>query len=96
MSQYADNGIIATQMVCRRRAHINRMSDDCGGCRYDPRKRFGGRRLPVQSGLPSFLDRNTERLRGNQPIAQSLAGPARLKDLPAVVEQKLTRGSRAP
>ncbi|MCW2526877.1 MAG: cryptochrome/photolyase family protein [Pseudonocardiales bacterium] len=96
MSQYADNGIMATKPYASGGAYINRMSDYCGGCRYDPKKRLGEDACPFTAGYWAFIDRNAERLRGNQRIAQSIAGAARLQDLPAVVEQELIRGSRAP
>jgi deoxyribodipyrimidine photolyase-related protein len=96
MSQNADNGIMATKPYAGGGAHISRMSDYCGGCRYDPRKRLGADACPFTAGYWSFLDRNTERLRGNQRIAQSLAGAARSKTFPQWSSRGLTRGSREP
>ena len=41
MSQHADGGVTATKRYTSSGAYIDRMSDFCGGCRYDPRVRVG-------------------------------------------------------
>lgn len=96
MSQYADGGIMATKPYAGGGAYIDRMSDYCGGCRYDPKKRVGDDACPFTAGYWWFLERNRDALAGNQRIARQLAGARRLKDLAAVVEQEEQRGSRAP
>ncbi|MBE7188520.1 cryptochrome/photolyase family protein [Jatrophihabitans endophyticus] len=96
MSQYADGGVMATKPYAGGGAYIDRMSDYCGGCRYDPKVRVGDDACPFTAGYWAFLHRNRERLEGNQRIAQPLRGLDRLKDLDALVEQEDERGSRAP
>ncbi len=96
MSQYADGGVMATKPYAGGGAYINRMSDYCGGCRYDPKVRVGADACPFTAGYWAFLHRNRSILEGNQRIAQPLRGLDRLTDLEALVEQEDQRGSRMP
>ncbi len=96
MSQHADGGVLATKPYAAGGAYIDRMSDYCGGCRYDPKKRVGADACPFTAGYWSFLERNRERLAGNQRMRQPLAGLGRLTDLELVVEQEQLRGTQAP
>lgn len=96
MSQYADGGVLATKPYAAGGAYINRMSDYCSGCRYDPRKRVGADACPFTSGYWSFLHRNRERLAGNPRVAQPLSGLTRLSDLEELLAQESARGSAAP
>ena len=41
MSQFADGGRMSTKPYAGGGAYINRMSDHCGRCAFDPRKRLG-------------------------------------------------------
>ncbi|MBK1783752.1 cryptochrome/photolyase family protein [Prauserella cavernicola] len=91
MSQYADGGIVATKPYASGGAYINRMSDHCRGCAFDPKQRVGEDACPFTAGYWAFLDRNEERLRGNPRLRQPLNGLRRLADLPAVVEQEAAR-----
>ncbi len=93
MSQHADGGVLATKPYASGGAYIDRMSDYCGGCRYDPRKRLGEDACPFTAGYWGFLDRVAPALQGNRRMAQPLAGLRRLKDLEAVVEQERDRGT---
>ncbi|MGY1770399.1 cryptochrome/photolyase family protein [Blastococcus sp. SYSU D00813] len=94
MSQHADGGVLATKPYAAGGAYIDRMSDYCGGCRYDPRKRLGEDACPYTAGYWAFLERNRGRLAGNQRMRRPLQGLDRLKDLPLVVEQEHDRGTR--
>lgn len=96
MSQHADGGVLATKPYAAGGAYIDRMSDYCGGCRYDPRKRVGEDACPFTAGYWAFLERNRERLAGNQRMRQPLNGLGRLADLELVVEQEQLRGTQAP
>ncbi len=96
MSQHADGGVTATKPYAGGGAYINRMSDYCRGCRYDPATRVGESACPFTAGYWAFLARNRDALAGNHRLAQPLRGLDRLKDLEAVVEQERARGSRAP
>ncbi len=96
MSQYADLGKITTKPYAAGGAYLNRMSDYCGPCRYDPKRRLGEDACPYTAGYWAFLDRNRERLAGTFRLAQPLRQLDRLDDLPAVVAQEEERGSQAP
>lgn len=96
MSQYADGGVLATKPYAAGGAYVNRMSDYCSGCRYDPRTRVGTNACPFTAGYWFFLHRNRERLAGNARMAQPLSGLGRLNDLEELLLQESVRGSAAP
>ncbi|CAA9396035.1 MAG: FIG00825370: hypothetical protein [uncultured Nocardioidaceae bacterium] len=96
MSQHADGGALATKPYTSAGAYINRMSDYCGGCRFDPKVRLGEDACPFTAGYWSFLARNRERLAGNPRMRRPLMGLDRLADLDEVAEQEARRGSAPP
>ncbi|WP_203841440.1 cryptochrome/photolyase family protein [Winogradskya humida] len=96
MSQYADGGRMSTKPYAGGGSYVNRMSDYCGGCRYDPKVRVGEKACPFTAGYWAFLERNEAALSGNHRMGQPLRGLHRLTDLDALVEQEKARGSRAP
>ncbi|WP_370882499.1 cryptochrome/photolyase family protein [Kineosporia succinea] len=96
MALHADGGAMMTKPYAAGGAYINRMSDHCGGCRYDPKKRLGEDACPFTAGYWAFLDRNRGEFANNHRMSRSYAGMGRLKDLEAVLEQEAHRGSRAP
>ena len=96
MSQWADGGVMATKPYAGGGSYIDSMSDYCGGCRYDPKKRVGPDACPFTAGYWWFFERNREALAGNQRVARAVQGLGRLKDLDGLVEQESRRGSSAP
>ena len=96
MSQHADGGLMTTKPYAAGGAYINRMSDYCGGCAYDPKVRVGPTACPYTAGYWAFLDRNEQRLQGNNRMRQPLQGLTRLKDRHELVEQERRRGNAAP
>ncbi|WP_295699745.1 cryptochrome/photolyase family protein [Lapillicoccus sp.] len=96
MSQHADGGVLATKPYAAGGAYINRMTDHCGSCRFNPKIRVGDDACPFTAGYWAFLERNREKLAGNHRMAQPLHGLDRLKDLEAVVAQEAKRGSDPP
>ena len=74
MSQHADGGLMTTKPYAGGGAYINRMSDYCGPCAYDPKVRVGPTACPYTAGYWAFLDRNAERLAGQPPDAAAAAG----------------------
>jgi deoxyribodipyrimidine photolyase-related protein len=96
MSQHADGGLMATKPYAAGGAYIDRMSDYCAGCVFDPKVRLGERACPYTAGYWWFLSRNESRLAGNARMRRPLQGLRRLKDLPQVVGQEEARGSAAP
>ncbi|MEV0714100.1 cryptochrome/photolyase family protein [Asanoa sp. NPDC050611] len=96
MSQYADLGAMTTKPYAAGGAYINRMSDYCRACRYDPRSRLGVNACPYTAGYWAFLDRNRGRLRGNVRLGRAMRQLDRIDDLGAVREQERDRGDAAP
>ena len=96
MSQHADGGTMMTKPYTSGGAYINKMSDHCGSCRFDPKVRVGEDACPFTAGYWWFLDRHRERFSGNQRMWRALQGLDRLADLPALVDQEERRGSSAP
>ncbi|MEV4343606.1 cryptochrome/photolyase family protein [Actinoplanes sp. NPDC049596] len=96
MSQYADGGRMSTKPYAAGGSYVNRMSDYCGGCRYDPKVRAGDNACPYTAGYWSFLARHEQTFAGNHRMQQPLKGLHRLQDLDALLEQEKARGSRAP
>jgi deoxyribodipyrimidine photolyase-related protein len=96
MSQWADGGIMATKPYAGGGAYIDRMSDFCKPCRYDPKKRTGEDACPFTAGYWAFLAGNAEHLAGNQRMAQPLANLRRIADIDEVVAQEKARGTAPP
>ena len=81
MALWADGGRMATKPYVSGGAYVNRMSDYCRGCRYDPRRRTGEDACPITTLYWDFLARHRERLAGNNRMARPLANLDRLSDL---------------
>lgn len=96
MSQHADGGLMATKPYTSGGAYINRMSDYCRGCTYDPSVRVGERACPFTAGYWSFLHHNRDRLSGNHRMAQPLRGLDRLSDRADLLAQEAARGDGPP
>ncbi|MEM7349230.1 MAG: cryptochrome/photolyase family protein [Acidobacteriota bacterium] len=84
MALYADGGRMATKPYASGGAYLNRMSDHCSRCRFDPRKRVGPDACPFTTLYWDFLARNEQALAGNHRIGRQLGGMRRLADLDAV------------
>lgn len=63
MSQFADGGLLASKPYVASGAYINRMSDYCGGCRYDVQSRHGADACPFNPLYWDFIARHSERLK---------------------------------
>ncbi|MGL4312379.1 MAG: cryptochrome/photolyase family protein [Sphingomonas sp.] len=69
MSQFGDGGLLASKPYAASGAYINRMSDYCGGCRYDVKQRSGPNACPLNALYWDFLVRNRRLLGNNQRLA---------------------------
>jgi deoxyribodipyrimidine photolyase-related protein len=69
MSTYADGGLTATKPYVSGAAYINRMSNYCGHCQYDPKKSTGPGSCPFTALYWTFLERNQEALGNNMRLA---------------------------
>jgi deoxyribodipyrimidine photolyase-related protein len=81
MALWADGGRMATKPYISGGAYVNRMSDYCGDCPYDHRKRVGDDACPFTTLYWDFLARHRDLLRGNHRMARPLANLDRLADL---------------
>ncbi|MDZ4776253.1 MAG: cryptochrome/photolyase family protein [Alphaproteobacteria bacterium] len=69
MALYADGGALSSKPYAAGGAYINRMSNYCGGCRFDPKKRTGEDACPFTTLYWDFLMRQDEKLSGNIRLA---------------------------
>lgn len=65
MATYADGGCTATKPYVSGAAYINRMSNFCAHCQYDPKKSTGPGSCPFTALYWTFLDRNQDKLGDN-------------------------------
>ena len=66
MVMFADGGLLASKPYAASGAYIDRMSDYCAGCRYDPAVKSGPGACPFNPLYWNFLIENEDKL-GNNP-----------------------------
>ncbi|MDX1691790.1 MAG: cryptochrome/photolyase family protein [Acidimicrobiia bacterium] len=81
MALHADGGRMATKPYAASGAYIDRMSDHCGDCRYDPKQRSGEDACPFTALYWDFLARNREMLADNHRMGLQLKNLERIDDL---------------
>jgi deoxyribodipyrimidine photolyase-related protein len=65
MSLYADGGFMATKPYAATSTYINRMSNYCEGCRFDPKEKTGPAACPYNYLYWRFIDEHAERFASN-------------------------------
>ena len=80
MGMWADGGAMATKPYVSGGAYINRMSDYCKDCRFNPRLRIGETACPFTSLYWDFIARHSELLGSNPRMARSVRSFERLSD----------------
>ncbi len=96
MGLYADGGVMATKPYASGGAYLKRMTDFCGGCRYDPKIRVGEKACPFTAGYWAFLHQHQDGFRRNHRMATAMRTMDKLTDLSSLVAQEAERGSAAP
>ncbi len=87
MVMHADGGVVGTKPYAAGGNYINRMSDYCSGCRYNPKNRTGDDACPFSTFYWDFMLRNEETLRGNHRMGVVMKNVDRM----AEVEKKSIR-----
>jgi deoxyribodipyrimidine photolyase-related protein len=82
MAVHADGGKLMTKPYASGGAYLNRMTQHCKGCFYDPKKRVGDDACPFTTLYWDFLDRHKDEFVKNHRMSQQVNGLKRLSDLP--------------
>lgn len=72
MVLHADGGRIGSKPYAASGAYINRMSDYCTGCAYDPKEKLGEKACPFNYLYWDFIDRHEARFARNVRMAMPL------------------------
>jgi len=87
MATHADGGLLMTKPYAAGGAYLNKMTQSCKGCKYDPKKRVGEDACPFTTLYWDFLDRHRDRFVKNHRMSQQIFGLNRLSDLPELRER---------
>jgi deoxyribodipyrimidine photolyase-related protein len=78
MSQYADGGVMASKPYIASGKYVQRMSNYCSGCRYDPALSTGPKACPFTTLYWDFLIRHESHLQQNPRMAMQLKNAGRV------------------
>jgi len=95
MSQYGDGGVMASKPYVATGKYIQRMSNYCAGCRFDPAKATGEDACPFTTLYWDFLLRHEKLLAANQRMALQVKNLARLKPAERAAIQARAKSIRA-
>ena len=78
MSQFGDGGLMASKPYVASGKYIQRMSNHCQGCRFDPAQSVGPQACPYTTMYWDFLHRHQESLSSNPRMAMQLKNLSRM------------------
>ena len=87
MAVHADGGQLMTKPYAAGGAYLNRMTQHCKTCVYDPKKRVGADACPFTTLYWDFLDRHKDAFIKNHRMSQQVNGLKRLSDLPELKQR---------
>jgi deoxyribodipyrimidine photolyase-related protein len=80
MSQHADGGLMASKPYIATGKYIQRMSNYCSGCRFDPAESTGPTACPFTTLYWDFLLEHEQAMRLNQRMSMQVRNLARLEE----------------
>ncbi|WP_181246368.1 cryptochrome/photolyase family protein [Chroococcidiopsis cubana] len=78
MGQFADGGMMASKPYAASANYVNKMSDYCKNCYYNPRDRTGEKACPFNFFYWDFLARHYDSLKNNHRMSQMLRNLERM------------------
>ena len=90
MGMHADNATMATKPYISSAAYINRMSDYCKGCKFDPGERLGDSACPFNFLFWTFLHDFADRLKQNPRMTMMLKNAQKIdaKEMGQMMDQR--------
>ncbi|WP_373182198.1 cryptochrome/photolyase family protein [Halomonas campaniensis] len=80
MVLHADGGLMGSKPYCASGKYIDRMSDHCRHCRFDPKRVTGEDACPLNSLYWHFLERHADALSGNPRMKLIYGSLSRMGD----------------
>jgi deoxyribodipyrimidine photolyase-related protein len=80
MSQFADGGLMASKPYIASGKYIDRMSNHCKGCRFNPAEPTGDNACPFTTLYWAYLDQHAEVLAKNPRMLMQLKNLNRLPE----------------
>ena len=94
MSQFGDGGIIASKPYIASGKYIQRMSNYCTGCKYDPGVSVGENACPMTTLYWNFLIQHKDMLIKNPRMGMQLKNLARLDNTKIIAIQNAAKEIR--